>query len=193
MKRRGGGFTLIELIIAIALAAGVTVAATLLARASLDYEARHVERWTEREGVRDTWRLLTHYWKQRQKERFTFSKDRLLFEENEDGKRYLVGFSCDSFNENRYSLRRYRWFANDEEIRRLQQQGEWPANAAETLLSGLDTCLFTFLAPPAIHDPETSAHWVAEWKSGKPPKLVRLNLKSPRGSLPPMIFEAPSP
>lgn len=191
MRRRGGGFTLIELLIAISLAAGVTVAATLLARSSLDYEARHVERWAEREGARDAWRLIAHYWGQRQGERFTFRSDRLLFEVNEDGRRHLVGFSCDPLGEDHYGLYRYRWLANDEEIRRLQQNGEWPADAAETLLSGLSACLFSFLAPPAAKEPEAPARWVVEWKDGTPPRLVRLDLAGARGPLPPLIFEAP--
>jgi prepilin-type N-terminal cleavage/methylation domain-containing protein len=192
MRRHGGGFTLIELLIAITLAAGVTVAATLLARSSLDYEARHVEYWANRERVRDTWRLISHYWGQRQKERFTFRSDRLLFEATENNRGYLIGFSCDRLGENLYSLRSYRWRKNTLEIKRLQEGGEWPAEVAETLLPRLDTCLFSFLAPPSNKDQETPPTWVVDWKISAPPQLVRLSLIGLRGSLPPMIFEAPA-
>jgi prepilin-type N-terminal cleavage/methylation domain-containing protein len=192
MKRRGGGFTLIELLIAIALAAGVTVAATLLARSSLDYEARHVERWADRAGARDGRLLLQHYWSKRQKDKFLFTPRSLLLYFDDGGIRHFVAFACEGDATGISSLAFYRWPTDEQETARIQDGGAWPAAARQTLLAGLRTCGFSFLLPPAPDNPESVGLWVDKWVGRDRPAVLRLDLTGPRGPLPPLIVQAPT-
>jgi prepilin-type N-terminal cleavage/methylation domain-containing protein len=189
--RRHSGFTLIELLIAISLAAGVTVAATLLARSSLDYEARHVERWAERAGARDGRLLLQHYWPRRQKNKFIFGPHSLLLY-FDDGARHFVGFACEGGKDGGYDFAFYRWPTNEQETIRVQDGGAWPVAARQTLLAGLRTCGFAFLLPPAPNKPESNGQWLSEWVGRDKPAVLRLDLAGPRGPLPPLIVQAPA-
>ena len=190
MKRRGRGFTLIELLIAITLAAGVTVAATLIARSTLDYERRHTERWASRAGERDARVLLEHYWARRLKDRFFFGPFSLLLYLDDAGGRSFVGFACETQEEGRVRLAFYRWPASAEETARVQDGGVWPPQARQTLMSDLDSCGFAFLQPPGPQ--EESGRWVSKWAMRQKPTAVRLDLVGSRGAMPPMIFEAPA-
>jgi prepilin-type N-terminal cleavage/methylation domain-containing protein len=192
MRRRSGGFTLIELLIAISLAAGVTVAATLLARSSLDYEARHVERWADRAGARDGRQLLQHYWPRRQKDKFLFGPGSLLLYLDEGGVRHFVGFACEGRDDGSASLVFYRWPTDDQETARVQDGGAWPAAARQTLLANLRACGFSFLRSPAPDNPESVGQWVGKWVGRDKPSVLRLDLAGPRGPLPPTIVQAPA-
>lgn len=192
MRRHGGGFTLIELLIAITLAAGVTVAATLLARSSLDYEARHVERWADRAGARDGRLLLQHYWSKRQKDKFLFGPRSLLLYFDDGGARHFVAFACEGDEAGISSLAFYRWPTDEQETARIQDGGAWPAAARQTLLAGLRTCGFSFLLPPAPDNPESVGRWVGKWVGRDKPAVLRLDLAGPRGPLPPTIIQAPA-
>lgn len=189
---RHGGFTLIELLIAIALAAGVTVAATLLARSSLDYEARHAERWADRAGARDARQLLQHYWPRRQQDKFLFGPGSLLLYLDDGGTTHFVGFACEGGADGTYSLAFYRWPTDEQETMRVQDGGAWPAAARQTLLARLRACGFAYLLPPAPGNPESSGVWLSKWAGRDKPAVLRLDLAGPRGPLPPTIVQAPA-
>lgn len=192
MRRGAAGFTLIELLVAITLAAGVTVATTLLARSALDYEKRQAEHWTNRAEIRDSHQLLEHYWGKRQKDKFTFTPARLLLYLRESGSLHFVGFSCSIREDGRHDFEFYRWPANDEETVRIQDGGAWPSAARQTLVPDLQKCGFTFLHPAPADAPEAPARWIADWTTRETPAAVRLDLVSPRGAHPPLIFQAPA-
>lgn len=193
MRRRRAGFTLVELLVAISLAAGIVLAASLLARSAFDYEHRLGTLMSSRTALRDSQRLLEHYWGKREKKRYLFDQGRLLVYFSERGARYFAGFTCRREAGERWLLDYYRWrVENDDEPARVEGGGEWPAAARETLLGGLHECGFSFLRAPDPGNREAPALWTREWKGTDEPLALRFDAAGTRGALPPMIFTAPA-
>ena len=191
MRQPCGGFTLLELLIAIVLAAGITVAGTLLARTTLAHEGRHAERWTWQADIRNSRSLLEHYWKRRQQETYMLSSQSLLISLSEGEKQYFIGFACEKMDTGQGSFALYRWQAAHENIAHLGDAQAWPAVARQTLIDDLAQCRFSMLQPPPAEDREAVPVWTDRWGHHDKPEVLRFDVTSTNGrTAPPMITSA---
>lgn len=192
--RRVRGFTLMELLVAISLAAGVAMLGMLLMRTTLTADERWTARKSERAALRDTLSLLEHYWKTQTALDYDAEKKLLRFALKTTvkvpGATERVGFACEAMDE-RFALVLYRWATPPPSVgspAQIEAGEETPLiEARETLLNGLVACSFGFLQPPPTGDAEQPARWVDAWRGMMRPRLVRLDLTTGRGALPPLI------
>jgi len=183
MKQRG--FTLLELLMAVALAAAVSVLGAGMLRLGLDGSRRAADYIEYRSTVRDIWRALQHYWGRRLEREFGVDDGAPVFmiEGNQ-----RIGFVCHGDAHSGYVLVLYRW--HDKDVQTMKDREEWAAKRGEVLARELTHCAFAFLEPPA-GDTLTAPKWRPDWRAGlPPPKLIRLELATRRGDLPPFIFAA---
>ncbi len=191
MRQLCGGITLIELLIAITLAAGVTVASTLLVRLALEYQNRHTERWAMQADIRHSRRLLQHYWPKLVQDKFMFGSQSLLLYLSERGSAYFIGFACEGMDSGHGNLAFYRWLATSEEVMRIRDGGTWPISARQTLIDDLDQCRFSLMQPPPADDREASPIWVDGWSLRDKPSVLRFDAIGASGWVtPPTIVNA---
>lgn len=182
MRQRG--FTLLELLIATALAAGVTAAAVLVGRTVMDSDHRLQQRWERRTGLRDVHRLLNHYWTRQSVGTLSIHEGSAIYTVGEREQAYRVAFRCEPDGET-LALALYRVKPNAERRQGMAEQ-DWPVEAREVLLTNLAVCTFSYLEPPGKDAPP---RWVAQWRNPKSvPKMIRLDLSGPTGAVPPFIF-----
>lgn len=186
------GFTLMELLVAVSLAAGVAMLGMMLMRTMLTVDERWTARKSEHTALRDTLLLLEHYWKTQSALDYDAEKRLLRFAlktvAKTPGTTEQAGFACEATGE-RFSLVSYRWSTPPAPAASPTRDGaETPlAEAREILLDGLLACGFGFLQPPPAGDAEKPARWVEEWRGIVRPRLIRLDLATGRGALPPLI------
>lgn len=177
------GFTLIELLVAISLATIITLLGVSLMRTSINSSVVNEEALKQSQAVRDTQRLMEYAWSGRQSNGFDASKNQVEFISNRKATGSLpLRFVCQSAEHGDYAL----WFYK---VSPPSDRTDEPAPAGEMLLAGLSLCKFGLLqAPP---DDKAAAQWREDWPADQgPPAVIRLDLATSRGSMPPLIFSA---
>ncbi|TRZ92655.1 MAG: type II secretion system protein [Rhodocyclaceae bacterium] len=180
------GFTLIELLVAISLATIITLLGVSLMRTGINSSVANEEALIQSQGVRDARRLIEHAWSGRQSIGFSGSDAQIEFTSSQAALGGLpLRFACQPGEKGDYALWLYRTMPAD-------QPGQPQEPAGEMLLGSLGECKFGFLRAPA--DDRQPAQWKGDWPAGQgPPALLRLDLASLRGTLPPFILAAGAP
>jgi prepilin-type N-terminal cleavage/methylation domain-containing protein len=190
--RAARGFTLLELLVAIGLAALVTMLGGMLLRLVLTADERIEERLHVRESVRDAYRLLDHYLlHQRAGSSLQGDAGSLVVQLSGLGGIRTIVLDCqpatapDRFNLVLYRLAQEIDLTLDDPL----------VNAlAEPLVDDLRHCRFGYLAPPLAESGDAPASWQDHWPAGYlPPPLLRLDLTTRHGILPPHIAPSVQP
>lgn len=182
-RKFSAGFTLLELLMAVALATVVSLLGAGMLRLGLEGGRRAAEYMAYRETMRDVWRSLQHDWRRRLEREFGVDEGAPIFL-HEGG--WRIGYVCHGDAQTGFVLVRYRW--QDKDVQTMKDREEWAAKRGEVLARDLTQCAFAFLEPPSG---DLAPRWRADWREGlPPPRLIRLELATPRGALPPMIFAA---
>jgi len=177
-------FTLIELLVAISLATIITLLGVSLMRTAINGSVVNEEALVQSQAVRDARRLLEYAWSARQTNGFSGDPGQVEFIPSQPPLGAVpLRFACRPAEGGDYALWLYHASATD-------GQGQEPPG--EILLGQLDECRFGFLRAPA--DDKQPAQWKEDWPAGQgPPALIRLDLASRRGTLPPFILAADGP
>lgn len=168
---------------AVALAAVVSLLGAGMLRLGLDSGRRAADYVEYRDTMRDIWRSLHHDWSRRIEREFGIDEGAPVF--MLDGG-WRVSFVCHGDEESGYVLVRYRW--QDKDVQTMKDREEWAAKRGEVLARDLTQCAFSYLEPPSG---DLAPRWRGDWREGfAPPRLLRLELATARGVLPPFIFAA---
>lgn len=179
------GFTLIELLVAISLATIITLLGVSLMRTSINSSVNNQEALIQHQAIRDVQRLIEYAWSERQSSDFAVTENQVEFLSGRKALGQLpLRFVCQTGHDGGFALWFYRVTPPAD-----SRQAEEPSGAptGEMLLGGLTACQFGFLeAPP---DDRLPAQWKQAWPAGQgPPELMRLDLGTALGALPPFIF-----
>ena len=180
------GFTLIELLVAISLATIITLLGVSLMRTSINSSVNNEEALIQNQAVRDARRRIEHAWSGRQTNGFSADNGQIALISSQKALAPLpLRFACQPAEKGNYALWFYQASPTDRE-------GQSDEPAGEMLLGGLGACTFSFLqAPP---DDKKPAQWKDDWPAGQdPPAVIRLDLATARGTLPPLIFSVGQP
>lgn len=184
------GFTLIELLVAVSLATIITLLGVSLMRTSINGSVSNEEALIQSQAVRDVQRLIELAWSGRQSHRFGAGVSQIEFISSQKAFASVpLRFVCQAGEKDDYAL----WFYRASSPAQPGQAGEPPdESSGEKLLGDLRLCQFGFLQAP--QDDQQPAQWKQEWPAGKvPPTLIRLDLATLHGTLPPLIFAAGGP
>lgn len=176
-------FTLVELLVAISLATIITLLGVSLMRTSINNSVRNEEALAQHQTIRDAQRLIEHAWSGRQTNGFSAKDNQIEFVSSQKAVGSLpLRFTCQHGEGSDLAL----WFYKVAAARDGQADDPLPGIS---LLSGLTSCKFGYLQAPA--DDKQSAVWIDAWPTDKPPpSLIRLDLATSHGALPPLIFAA---
>lgn len=178
------GFTLIELMVAISLATIITLLGVSLMRISINGSVGNEEALLQHQAVRDARRLIEHAWSGRQSNGLSVNNRQIEFTSSQQALGPLaLRFACQQGEKNDYAL----WL-----FKVAPPAGQSDEPVGEMLLARLSECRFGFLqAPP---DDKQPAQWTEDWPAGQPPPaLLRVDLASMHGALPPFIVAADGP
>ena len=193
--RFNGGFTLIEVLVAITLASLVAVIGAAVLRAALDFHSRANRHLKASEDLRAADRLLAHEWSQRREPDLVATANRLEFQTDR-----LYGVGAEGA-----ARVRYLCAGNDAgqmvfERRLLaradpNRPGPGGADTAtlrvlriDVLVPQLLECDFAYLQTSESRGAKI-AQWRAEAGAGQPvPRLVRLRLVTQRGEIAPLVY-----
>ena len=182
--RFNGGFTLIEVLVAITLASLVAVIGAAVLRAALDFHSRANRHLKASEDLRAADRLLAHEWSQRREPDLVATANRLEFQTDR-----LYGVGAEGA-----ARVRYLCAGNDAgqmvfERRLLARAAAgWRVLRIDVLVPQLLECDFAYLQTSESRGAKI-AQWRAEAGTGQPvPRLVRLRLVTQRGEIAPLVY-----
>ena len=182
--RLNGGFTLIEVLVAITLASLVAVIGAAVLRAALDFHSRANRHLKASEDLRAADRLLAHEWSQRREPDLVATANRLEFQTDR-----LYGVGAEGA-----ARVRYLCAGNDAgqmvfERRLLARAAAgWRVLRIDVLVPQLLECDFAYLQTSESRGAKI-AQWRAEAGTGQPvPRLVRLRLVTQRGDIAPLVY-----
>lgn len=190
MAARLAGFTLIELLVAVLLSAMIAALGSTLLGTALRTSERVRHSTAQHQAVRDAYRLIESYWSRKTGQGFVVrSGNPSFFISARPGEAPHVRIECTTLGADR----------TDALVLHRTSAGQGDASLSETdppgelLVAELESCTFAYLRPPAAAG--MPAIWVPEWptNSATPPAAIRLDLATPRGSLPPLIFSSDMP
>lgn len=190
MAARLAGFTLIELLVAVLLAAMIAALGSTLLGTALRTNERVRHSTAQHQAVRDAYRLIESYWSRKTSQGFVVRSGNPSFVISaRPGEAPHVRIECIA------TLGADR---TDALVLHRTSAGQSDASSSETdppgelLVAELESCVFAYLRPPPAAG--MPAIWVPEWpNSAPPPTAIRLDLATPRGSLPPLIFSSDMP
>lgn len=184
------GFTLIELLVAVSLATIITLLGVSLMRTSINGSVSNEEALVQNQAIRDTQRRIEYAWSGRQTNGVAVSTSQLEFISNQKSLGSLpLRFVCQAGEKGGYALWLYVVSSDAKPGQPDEPAGEL---AGEMLLGSLRLCKFGFLQAP--QDDRQPAQWTEDWPAKQdPPAVIRLDLATPRGALPPFIFAAGGP
>ena len=192
------GFTLLELIVALAISSLVAVMGAAAMSTALDFYHRNSQRSSAREDARAVERALRHEWATRGMQ-VRSDGSMLEFETLHPIARQIppdltlahVRYACETTKEEGLVLT-HRVSALP-----VRQMGgpQNPKNPAfeerRVLISRLQTCAFSFLEAAAGSQGKTQPRWVTTWDKEKPaPILMRLALSGATTNMPPVVYKA---
>jgi len=177
---------LIELLVAISLATIITLLGVSLMRTGINSSVSNEEALIQSQAIRDARRRIEYAWSGRQSIGFSGNAGQVEFVSSQRALGALpLRFACQPGESGDYTLWLYQVSPTD-------KPGQPEEPPGEMLLGSLGACGFGFLQAPA--DDKQAAQWKEDWPAGQaPPALIRLDLASLRGTLPPFILAAGGP
>lgn len=187
MRTAQHGFTLLEMIVALALSALVAMIGAMALNGSIDSYTRSNVRRHSHEQLQATERALRLEWGNRGRSKVLLADNRIEFDAN-----------TPVLTTVRIGVARVRYRCEREENGNLRLRSEiiTPQKAesktepiTETWMSGLKECEITALQRSTDDKGKASAQWVKVWSDKvAPPELIRLHVQGDWGPLPPMVF-----
>lgn len=192
------GFTLLELIVALAVSALLAVGGAAALSTVIDFYHRSSQRSEARESARATERILRHEWAGRGQ---MVRSDGLMLEFDtvhpvtETASKTLsmahVRYACEINSVEEYELR------HSVQILRIGFSTS-PGDSAfigpaetQVLATKLKSCAFSFLRYVRESDGRMTPEWVSKWApETQAPLQMRLALSGVRADLPPVVYEA---
>ncbi|SDM30671.1 type II secretion system protein J (GspJ) [Oryzisolibacter propanilivorax] len=194
------GFTLLELIIALAIASLVALIGASALSGMLDFRQRSAQRADARADVRAAERVLRHEWAARGKA--VRSDGRSL----EFDTLHPIGtgggaaqpalahvrLACEIAPSGALELLHFiRFLPLDGAAPSTQGPPRWQDR--QVLATGLRSCAFSFLARLRGADGQEHTRWQTRWEENQPaPQLMRLALSGLREDMPPVVYTARS-
>lgn len=190
--RQQAGFTLLELVVALAVSGLVTLLGASAMSMALDFYQRHGQRSSVRESIRASERILRHEWSGRGQ---LMASDGLSLEfvtaypvlrKPQPGLELaLVRYVCESAAGGGRALVHYAAPA-PAEGRRALETPRW--SETRVLATGVQACAFSFLTEVREPGGETRPRWLSQWKDpNHMPDLMRLAL-SGHDDMPAVVY-----
>lgn len=191
------GFTLLELIIALAIASLVALVGASALSGMLDFRQRSAQRAEARADVRAAERVLRHEWAARGKAVRSDGRS-LEFDTLHPASSAAataqpalahVRLACETAPSGALELLHSIRFLPDGTTPR--PQGAPPWQEQQVLATGLRSCAFSFLARLRGADGQEHTRWQARWEENQPPPLLmRLAMSGLREDMPPVVYTA---
>ena len=201
MKQRQAaqGFTLLELIVALALASLVALVGASALSGMLDFRQRSMTRSETRADLQAAERILRHEWAGRG---LAVSSDGQSLEFDTlhpigaDGIASLplarVRLACETLASDQLELLHYT-SALPEPTPNNAPAKTVPWRNPQVLATGLQTCSFSFLTLERQADGRQTPRWITRWDAkAPPPQLMRLALSHLGADMPPVVYRASS-
>lgn len=189
------GFTLLELIVALAVSALVALVGASALSGMLDFQHRSARRSDARADVRAAERIVRHEWASRAGVVRTDGS----FLEFDTLYPYGAGPAAPVLARVRLACMP----AADDQLQLLHSVSALPEVAApgasapapqwqdgQVLASGLRSCAFSLLAQVRQPDGRTQPRWQAQWEGPDAPQLMRLALSGLRADMPAQVYAA---
>lgn len=196
-RRQQSGFTLLELIVALAVSALLAVAGAGALSSMIDFYQRNLHRGLGREDVRAAERTIRHEWAGRG---LTVQSDGAVLEFDTAHPVTLslpeilavahVRYSCENQPEAGLVLRHQIRFLPTQPVKQ-PPNGVGALQEDRILATGLRSCAFSFLAQQTTSDGRLVPNWVGQWKSSaEAPLLMRMVLSTVRTDMPAVVYKA---
>lgn len=196
--RSAAGFTLLELIVALAISSLVAMMGAAAMSTTLDYYQRNSHRSAAREDVRAIERTLRHEWATRG---ITVRSDGTMLEfdtlhpvsrrASPELTLAHVQYTCEATpNEGLVLIHRIR--ASSAKEPNAAQRNQRPLyEETRVLATRLEACAFSFLGSLLNPQGKLQPRWVSSWDEKTPaPELMRLALSGVRNDMPPVVYQA---
>ena len=193
------GFTLLELIIALAIASLVALIGASALSGMLDFRQRSAQRADARADVRAAERVLRHEWAARGKVVRSDGRSLEFDTLHPAGSSAAaaqpalahVRLACETAPSGALELLHSIRFMPDGTTPRPQGAPSWQEQ--QVLATGLRSCAFSFLARLRGADGQERTRWQTRWEESQPaPQLMRLALSGLREDMPPVVYTARS-
>ncbi|UHJ64538.1 PulJ/GspJ family protein [Melaminivora jejuensis] len=190
------GFTLLELIVALAIASLVALMGASALSGMLDFQHRSAQRSEAREEVRAAERIIRHEWQgrgpaiQSDGQMLEFDTAHPLSDIGAPVGVARVRLACETSEDGVLELS-HALIPLDAPVRPGAAQPAWQGR--QVLATGLQVCAFSLLAQVPEADGKTYPKWVTRWDDKTPaPQLMRLALSGLRPDMPPVVYAARS-
>lgn len=197
LPRAQTGFTLLELMVALAISAVVAVIGASAMSTALDFYGRNSDRARSREEVRGAERILRHEWTTRgiavKGSATTLEFDTLHPVMGTPGAAPAIArveYACETAEGGSTMVLVHR-------VKTLAVATTNNRQPAPTLLdtsvlaSGLRMCAFSFLTRMPNREGKPIPTWLAKWEQlRQPPDLLRLGLSGVRDDMPALVYRA---
>lgn len=189
------GFTLLELIVALAISSLVALMGASALSGMLDFQHRSAQRGAAREDVRATERIVRHEWAGRGN-RIRSDGQSLEFDTlypvggaPDAASLARVRLACETTPDGALELLHYVSAVAATGQAPTQQSTRW--QKAQVLVTHLQTCAFAFLVQIREADGQVQPQWLSKWDEKNPaPQLMRLSLSGLGQDMPPVVYAA---
>lgn len=190
MRTSQHGFTLLEMIVALALSALVAMIGAMALNGSIDSYTRSNARRHSLEPLSITQRALRLEWENRGRSRVLLADNAIEFDANTPVLTtprmgvVRVRYRCEK--EDSGTLRLRSEIITTTTTTKIESKTE---PITETWMTGLKECEITAFQRTISEKGKVSAQWVKAWSDKvAPPELIRLHVQGEWGASPPMVF-----
>ncbi len=194
------GFTLLELMVALAISAVIAVIGASAMSTSLDFYGRNGERARSREEVRGAERILRHEWATRgmlvKGSATTLEFDTLHPVMGSPGAAPAIArveYACETpeGGSTMVLVHRIRALATAAPGNNNSRQQPPALLDTSVLASGLRMCAFSYLTRLPNREGKPIPTWLAKWEQlRQPPDLLRMGLSGIRDDMPAVVYRA---
>lgn len=184
------GFSLLEMIVALALSSLVAMIGAMALNGSIDSFTRSNARRHSHEQFQATERALRVEWSNRGKSRVLLAENAIEFDANTPvlpaprAGVARVRYACEKAEDGSLRLR-----SEIVSPKPAASEAAKAVPASETWISNLKECEITAFQRTISEKGQVSAQWVKAWSDKiAPPELIRLNVQGEWGRVPPMVF-----
>lgn len=187
------GFSLLEMIVALALSSLVAMIGAMALNGSIDSFTRSNARRHNHEQFQATERALRVEWSNRGRSRVLLAENAIEFDANTPvlpaprAGVARVRYACEKAEDG--SLRLRSEIVSPKPAASEAAKNGQAVPASETWISNLRECEITAFQRSISEKGQVTAQWVKTWSDKiAPPELIRLNVQGEAGRVPPMVF-----